>query len=586
MSTPAPTTPAPGTLTMGDVTATPNANVTPAQTQAAQSAGWKPAVEPTVLSTQGGKTALDGAVADHTTTVASLPSSNGSSGTSNSNGSQGPTSGTDDSILTPEEAKAAGIDVSQGYTFNSDSGYFIKNDSTNSEDQFSADKNTINTAFNNQIQNFTAAETNLVGSLNQLYSSRMQDQEAVNAANLASTNTQNIRGGTSRYAGGVANSIFTGEENAGLQKLNDIATQQASAIASASDNLQKENYQAFLDNQKQISDLTTQRTAQLNKLHDLAVAENDKNQATIQKNKDTMDTIAEDAAKGGAPKDIIAAITSAKTPGDAINAAGQYLQASSNADIAKYLFYKNDAISKGLTPQDFNSYTNSQTYNAAYDAAAAKVAADKASGVLSTQDATAVNNVISQLNSNTQVKTFQETAATYGVIASIPDGTTDPTQQSTLIAQVAHMLSPASTSLRGALGAIDPSSLQSGMYNKLNSIQQEFTAKGTLSPSSVDALKSIAKGIYSNQASVYGKIRSDAIAPLSGARGISNADSYVPDYSDLGASAATTDYKGQVNDYITSNPADAPAVANLYKVPGATDQSIYAYLVANGKITQ
>jgi hypothetical protein len=42
--------------------------------------------------------------------------------------------------------------------------------------------------------------------------------------------------------------------------------------------------------------------------------------------------------------------------------------------------------------------------------------------------------------------------------------------------------------------------------------------------------------------------------------------------------------KDAVNTYVKSNPTDAETVAKLYEVPGATDQDIYDYLKAQGKL--
>ncbi|MFZ4771733.1 MAG: hypothetical protein ACOYLO_16235, partial [Ferruginibacter sp.] len=106
-----------------------------------------------------------------------------------------------------------------------------------------------------------------------------------------------------------------------------------------------------------------------------------------QKIKDNIDKIAEDAAKAGAPKDIVDKIATSGSVMDAIGMSGGYLQSSSNPDIAKYLQYKRDMEAKGLVPLDYNSFQDNQdkkaanlkskeAYNTAYNTAAGKAVAE------------------------------------------------------------------------------------------------------------------------------------------------------------------------------------------------------------------
>lgn len=185
--------------------------------------------------------------------------------------------------VTAEEAKAAGIDLSSGYTYDQNSGYFMpsQNNSSNNSDQLTPDQvrsnyqgeiDKANETFRTMIGGMDAGTQALVTSLNNIYQDRINAQSAVNRNELSSFNTMNIRGGTSRYAGGVAQSILTADENAGLDRIKAISNELADKISTANNNLQDKKYAAFVDNRNEIDKLRTEANAQIKDLHDQAVA--------------------------------------------------------------------------------------------------------------------------------------------------------------------------------------------------------------------------------------------------------------------------------------------------------------------------
>ncbi len=206
------------------------------------------------------------------------------------------------------------------------------------------------------------------------------------------------------------------------------------------------------------------------------------------------------------------------------------------------------------------------------NASAAKTRQDMAltAGQLTPQQNTIVNDANSQLASNKQVQGFQETASEYQNIASIPNGTTDPTQQTMLLTSIAHMISPNSSSLRGALNAVDPTSLQSGIYNKLVGFEKTFAATGTLSPDAVTSIKKLASQMYNSQLTNYNSVRNATVTTLKN-RGVTSADDYVTNYaaSVANASNMNTTKSGKAFDY------------NAAKKAGYSDAKIQAWLNSN-----
>lgn len=243
--------------------------------------------EPAVISTQNGKTILDKAVLTHQSDMASLGATQ-TAQTNNQNNNPAPkiSDATAQAIkaqggVTADEAKASGIStdiLTQNYSYDTNSGYFVpKDDSTKAAqgvtDRYAADTKAINDAFSGMIGGMDAATTGLIQSITSIYNSRMAAQTEVNNHQQAATNTMNLREGTSRYAGGVANSILTAEENYGLEKINAIAAEMSGKIAQANSDLQAKKYTAFIDNRNEIDKLTAERNSTLQKLHDEAIAQ-------------------------------------------------------------------------------------------------------------------------------------------------------------------------------------------------------------------------------------------------------------------------------------------------------------------------
>ena len=231
------------------------------------------------------------------------------------------------------------------------------------------------------------------------------------------------------------------------------------------------------------------------------------------------------AEQNGAPQSVIQAIGNSTDSSTALQAAAGYTQTASGT-LGDYLEYQRQAIAAGQVPEDYQTYEKAQQEQTSATAihqavtiadqeAAYKAQVDAANGTLTAQQSTRVNDVASQLNTNKDVQAFMSIAGQIGVLNSIPDGTQDPAQQSALLASVAHILSPNSSSLRGALNAIDPNSLNSGVYNQLKNIASIFSTVGKLSPDAVNTLKTIGTNEYNAYLTTYQSIRSTAVAPLS-----------------------------------------------------------------------
>ena len=147
---------------------------------------------------------------------------------------------------------------------------------------------------------------------------------------------------------------------------------------------------------------------------------------------------------------------------------------------------------------------------------------------LTTQQNTDLNEIKSQLSANKDVQAFMNMSTAMATINSIPPNTTNPAEQQALLAGVAHMLSPGSTSLRGALSALNASAFDPGDWKLMNDAVNTVSAQGSLSPAVVGSLQTFAQSLYSAQLPVYQAIRQDSLQGVDPA-----VATKVPDFSNL-----------------------------------------------------
>ncbi len=226
-----------------------------------------------------------------------------------------------------------------------------------------------------------------IANIQQQFQNLIAQQTKQNASLEGSVSQSLLMGGSTRYAQVSSAGQIGSQVSYGLQQIADLNTKEQSAVLAAQQAMQEDAAAA-------LSKTLTDQTAQANK--DSAVgavlASGITDPATIlstlraQGNntitaKDVADTIAnltpdaaaikttmENAAKNGAPKDVLAAIGQSKTLGDALAAGAKY-----NTDPTSLAGQYQADVNKGYkgTPSD---WVAAQKYRDAYNAEAAKQA--------------------------------------------------------------------------------------------------------------------------------------------------------------------------------------------------------------------
>lgn len=182
--------------------------------------------------------------------------------------------------------------------------------------------------------------------------------------------------GALRYSPGTSQGILTAAENNNIQTLSDLDTQEQAAETAARTARDNQDYQLLDKNLGILSDLRDKKIALATDIGKSMLEENQKQRDTLNTQRQT---VAEDAAKNGAPKSVIDAINASGDGTSAISAAGDYLQ-TATGQLGDYLQYKRTAESNGQTAEDYNTWKEADD---------AKTAKEKASEAYGTAFATA-----------------------------------------------------------------------------------------------------------------------------------------------------------------------------------------------------
>lgn len=234
-----------------------------------------------------------------------------------------------------------------------------------------------------------ATTSNTLASIASQYTQKRNDLAANQQIGNQQTNMLLNRTGANRSGSG--SQLISAEGRGYIREAAnlDLQEQQATsaALAAQSDN----NFKLLGQQLGVLKDARAEKLAIVNKLYDNMIAEKKQAQQDIQ-------SVVSDAAKNGAPPDVLHAISSATDANAATQAAGAYLQ-TATGQLGDYVQYKKDTISKGLTPTDYSTWKaqddtrqakldSAKAYNNAYGAEAGKAAADNAMGVGDTTSGT------------------------------------------------------------------------------------------------------------------------------------------------------------------------------------------------------
>lgn len=434
----------------------------------------------------------------------------------------------------------------------------------------------------NGVIPLSPAEQAQVDGLKQSYQQLIQAQGLQNKTDIGLGNIRGFQKGAAEYdptfQAKTISSIVTG----GLNKISDLNVQMASAVAKLTDGFKNGKIAAIKDAYSMYKDASDKRLETLNKtIADTQKAIQDANdlkqkqEEAIQKAKEQaakdhydqvikpINDVMEDAAKNGATPEQLAAIQAAKTPAEAIAAAGDSLQTGAGS-VGEYLYYKKQAQAAGQVPLSFDDY---QTRDANRKA---KIAAAAAGAGYSNAVTGKILQVAGQFDSEPQVKSFQVVAEAKSTLDSIPNDTKNPSDDQALIYAFAKVMDPNSVVREGEYNTVQKYS-QSWANQLGKSISQAAAGTGFLSEearknikATIDRKYQTAKRSYDSVYNSYG----DKINKVSGGRdGTDFITDYSKGYSGTGADMVQSEdaAKSSVISVSKSNPKAAAAVQGALK---------------------
>lgn len=201
----------------------------------------------------------------------------------------------------------------------------------------------------------SAGEQAQVAGLQQQFGALIDQQKLINTGASGIANTRGYQTGAAEYDPTFQVKTIGAIVTAGINKVADLQTKEASAVATLTQSLKDNDIAAVKDAWTVYQAASKDRKDALQKTIDDTQKAIKDAQDKQQKITDQVNTIATDAAKNGADPKTLKAISAATNVTDALNAAGTSLQ-TATGQLGDYLQYKRDTIAKGLTPTDYGTW--------------------------------------------------------------------------------------------------------------------------------------------------------------------------------------------------------------------------------------
>lgn len=196
------------------------------------------------------------------------------------------------------------------------------------------------------------------------FDSLKQTQKQATDKYIKGLTLMGIKSGLQQYAPGLQMSAIQKATDDGIARLADIDAKAVSSIATLKQGFLDNDYKLINDEYANLTKYVDQKTAIIKNIEtavqDAQKAAQDAADAA-QKQIDAVQKdingVIGDAAKNGAPAEVIAQISQAGSLPAAVLAAGDWLQTGTGI-VGEYQFYKRDAIAQGQTPMSFEAYQN------------------------------------------------------------------------------------------------------------------------------------------------------------------------------------------------------------------------------------
>jgi hypothetical protein len=396
------------------------------------------------------------------------------------------------------------------------------------------------TQFQQQVAQIMNGTFPLSADQNALVNSVQMSLERQKQSIVGTMSMEAARGGQEYTPGQMASNLAA--------KVMNLDAMAAGTMASLRMGFMKQDYDMINSAYEKQTQYLDDKANTIQKLHDEVIKTEEIKREEANKITESINKVAEEAAKGGATSKIIKAILDSRNLSDAISIAGNSLQIGSGTGIvAEYNFYKKDAISRGMTPLSFDEY---QTKDANRKAAIAGGTG------LSTQQNAIVNSTVSSFEANPIVKDFVMIQGKYmNALNTIGKG--DGATDISMIYDFMKALDPTSVvrETEYATGAEKSGNIFAGKLAKLNGLIDP--QGGFISDTAKANIIGAMEQRFNTAKSQYENIRKEKIRTLN-SRGVPEGDAYIPQY-DYNQSLGK-----QINDENEKKETDAEAKVAQY----------------------
>ncbi len=185
---------------------------------------------------------------------------------------------------------------------------------------------------------------NTLSGIRSQYQNAYSTQEKANRESNQQVGNALLRSGSSRYAPGSSAAYMSAKNAADISALNDLHTKEQAAISEASVAKMNGDYKTLEAKLGVVKDIRAEKQAQAKAIFEQMAADAKAARDAEVKMQEDISKIVQDAGKTGAPVNVQKAIANAKTPAEAVMAAGDYLNTGEYAEM------KRAFVSEGLTP--------------------------------------------------------------------------------------------------------------------------------------------------------------------------------------------------------------------------------------------
>lgn len=387
----------------------------------------------------------------------------------------------------------------------------------------------------------TAAEKAQIDSLKQQFQSLIDEQARTNIGAKGLGNIRGYQTGSAEYDPTFQTKTIGSIVTAGLNKVADLNSQMAGAVAKLELAFRDNKISAIKDAWSIYQDANAKRQDTIAETLKQTQSKIKEGQDKIAEAQKQNDELLVELSKNNAPNEVLDAVNNAPTLAEKVKAAGEYLQTGTGI-VGEYAYYKKQAQAAGQTPVDFNTYQNMDA-NRKVSIARAGVAGTGGGGIYGNLDYRTANAVLAAANKfgdSPIVKKYNEMIAAANMIAGVDPNTTNPAEHQAVIYNFAKALDPDSVVREGEYATVKKYS-QSLISKYGGEIRQAVAGTGFLSPQAIMAIQEASKNRIAAYEPQYNSLKQNTKVKINSLAGKDVADDVLIDYEEGLSSGSTSD---------------------------------------------